>query len=736
MMRRCQPVLAAVAVGLAIALPAPAVWAVPFTVTKTADTNDGVCDADCSLREAIATANATPGADTVTVPVGNYLTGGGFAITDSVEVAGAGADVTIVNGNASGAVFIINSGTVELADLTIRNGAPNFVGGGIENRSDLTVERCVIRDNQSMLFTAGGGIYNDGSLVLQDSTVTNNRASFFGAGILGEVGSTMTIVNSSITDNIGDGVTVGGMGTIVSTTITGNTDAGLNVFGVGPTRIATIANTIIAANGTDCSNSAQIISAGYNLSSGSSCSPTGPGDQQNTAANLAPLGDYGGSTLTQAPCSGAGAPHPSCTAVSAAIDAANPAVPGSGGFACPAADQRGVARGATRCDVGAHEVVCGDGLLDGGEECDDANALDGDGCDSNCTVTGCGNGVLTSGEECDDGNTVDIDGCTQSCTTCGNGMVSAPETCDDANLVSDDGCDANCTTTGCGNGVVTTGEQCDDRNSIGGDCCDAVCQLEAAASPCTDDGFGCTSDLCDGAGTCVHDLRAAGATCRATAGVCDLAETCDGAAPACPTDTLRSAFDLCRPAGGACDVQEFCSGASAACPPDFKRTTECRAATGFCDPAESCDGSSNACPADQYLPDGTTCDDGNPASDGDVCDVGACSGTLPPPDAMKCYLAKTALRQRSSVPMQTADQFEDKRSVVTRALALCNPVAVNGAPIANPADHLTCYRVRDAAGEPAFVRRQIETTDRFGTVRLELRKPVMLCLRSSSSILP
>src|SRR4051794_34618569 len=29
-----------------------------FTVTKTADTNDGVCNADCSLREAIRAANA------------------------------------------------------------------------------------------------------------------------------------------------------------------------------------------------------------------------------------------------------------------------------------------------------------------------------------------------------------------------------------------------------------------------------------------------------------------------------------------------------------------------------------------------------------------------------------------------------------------------------------------------------------------------------------------------------
>jgi len=39
--------------------------AATYTVTKTADTNDGTCDADCSLREAIAAANANAGHDTI-----------------------------------------------------------------------------------------------------------------------------------------------------------------------------------------------------------------------------------------------------------------------------------------------------------------------------------------------------------------------------------------------------------------------------------------------------------------------------------------------------------------------------------------------------------------------------------------------------------------------------------------------------------------------------------------------
>lgn len=58
---------------------------------------------------------------------------------------------------------------------------------------------------------------------------------------------------------------------------------------------------------------------------------------------------------------------------------------------------------------------CGDETIGFGEECDDGNLRDGDGCDSNCTRNRCGNGILTDGEECDDGNASPGDGCSGSC---------------------------------------------------------------------------------------------------------------------------------------------------------------------------------------------------------------------------------------------------------------------------------------------------------------------------------
>lgn len=70
--------------------------------------------------------------------------------------------------------------------------------------------------------------------------------------------------------------------------------------------------------------------------------------------------------------------------------------------------------------------VCGNGTVETGEECDDGNTTDGDGCDSSCkyemvlippVYVECGNGTVEIGEECDDGNTTSGDGCSSTCET-------------------------------------------------------------------------------------------------------------------------------------------------------------------------------------------------------------------------------------------------------------------------------------------------------------------------------
>jgi cysteine-rich repeat protein len=85
------------------------------------------------------------------------------------------------------------------------------------------------------------------------------------------------------------------------------------------------------------------------------------------------------------------------------------------------------------CNVDCTCPVCGNGLTEGGEQCDDGNAIEGDACDSNCTLPGCGNNIVDPGEDCDDGNLIDGDTCESDCTlpSCGNGIVDGSETCDD-----------------------------------------------------------------------------------------------------------------------------------------------------------------------------------------------------------------------------------------------------------------------------------------------------------------
>ena len=128
-------------------------------------------------------------------------------------------------------------------------------------------------------------------------------------------------------------------------------------------------------------------------------------------------------------------------------------------------------------DTGMVNPECGNNVVEGTEQCDDGNQVDGDGCEANCVNTAvCGNGTVEVGEVCDDGNTDDGDMCSADCLTetvdaeCGNGKQEGDEQCDDGNQDAGDGCEADCTITPpeCGNMKVEMGEACDDGNDVNG----------------------------------------------------------------------------------------------------------------------------------------------------------------------------------------------------------------------------------------------------------------------------
>ena len=226
--------------------------------------------------------------------------------------------------------------------------------------------------------------------------------------------------------------------------------------------------------------------------------------------------------------------------------------------------------------------ACADGILNAGEECDDGNLVDGDGCtrdciiefcgdgvinnsgteecddgDTNsdteanacrtdCTLPGCGDGVIDSGETCDDGMetaTCDID-CTD--VSCGDGLANttAGEECDDANASNNDACLNDCTDAACGDGFVFTGtEDCDDGNTAGGDCCAAACLYESNGSPCDGPSAECTVAACDGAGACIPTPTNEGGACD-DGQLCTVAASCS--AGTCTADTQASSGEACH----------------------------------------------------------------------------------------------------------------------------------------------------------------------------------------------
>jgi CSLREA domain-containing protein len=160
MVRRLGIVAVIALVGLVAPWAAHANWppALTIKVTTTADDPGAICGSPCSLRDAIITANAqaTGTLVAVSVPAGHYtLSYGKLAISNPdgiiVQIAGAGAAVTIVDGSGNAADtsdFQVDS-PAQISGLTIENGTgDNGAGIDFENGS-LTLDRSVVTHNRT-----------------------------------------------------------------------------------------------------------------------------------------------------------------------------------------------------------------------------------------------------------------------------------------------------------------------------------------------------------------------------------------------------------------------------------------------------------------------------------------------------------------------------------------------------------------------------------------------------------
>ena len=150
----------------------------------------------------------------------------------------------------------------------------------------------------------------------------------------------------------------------------------------------------------------------------------------------------------------------------------------------------------TECDpfTGPTPANCGNGLVESGlgEECDDGNENNNDGCSSICKDEVCGDDIQQAGEQCDDGNTDNGDGCDENCLSeiCGDSVIATGEECDDGNTTNNDGCSSVCLNEVCGDDVLQTDEECDDGNTDNGDGCDENCEIETSSDPSPTDYVG------------------------------------------------------------------------------------------------------------------------------------------------------------------------------------------------------------------------------------------------------
>lgn len=179
-----------------------------------------------------------------------------------------------------------------------------------------------------------------------------------------------------------------------------------------------------------------------------------------------------------------------------------------------------------------------------------------------CTTAVCGNSTTEPGEDCDDGNTDDADGCTTLCKF----SCTAASQCNDNNPCTQNNCTQNkcaypantsqngnactvgsvtgtcqngaCVPANCGNGTVQSGEQCDKgaQNGVPGSGCTASCQFQCNTNAnCSD------NNLCNGSETCI-DVTG-GKTCQA--GTPPAQGTVCQASPRSICDTGQCKLSLC-----------------------------------------------------------------------------------------------------------------------------------------------------------------------------------------------
>jgi predicted outer membrane repeat protein len=263
--------------------------------------------------------------------------------------------------NRGGAVYNDNSQMTVTQSAFLRNSSTGSGGGiAVEHSGSpadnlLTIVNSTIEGNSAQ--TDGGGLdLHSSTATIIGTTISHNVAQLRGGGGIYSGFGTQDLVNTTISNNHAgargggiESVGLSGDGSISlnNVTITANSagSEGGGIFNLTGKHVG-FGNAILAGNSdsrgpSDCIGS--LVSWGHNLveAKPQDCTFGSFDDIVGESPVLGPLTDNGGPTKTHALLS-----------ASPAIDAGNPAQPGSGGYACEEFDQRGAPR---NCDIGAYE---------------------------------------------------------------------------------------------------------------------------------------------------------------------------------------------------------------------------------------------------------------------------------------------------------------------------------------------------------------------------------------------
>ncbi|NEO87367.1 MAG: CHAT domain-containing protein [Spirulina sp. SIO3F2] len=174
--------------------------------------------------------------------------------TNNLTVDGD-SNITI-NGDGNSRIFNISANNATIQDLTIRNGSNVGNGGGIYHNGAgvLTIENATISANTTTSPGSGGGVFTNGSITLVNSTVSDNSAQDNGGGVysIGAVTLTSSTVSRNSTISNGGGIFSYDNVTLINSTVSSNSAQGSG--GGIRSDIVTATNATIAFNAADSDN--------------------------------------------------------------------------------------------------------------------------------------------------------------------------------------------------------------------------------------------------------------------------------------------------------------------------------------------------------------------------------------------------------------------------------------------------------------------------------------------------